>query len=172
MGRYTGIPYLNLFLFLNFIPALVNIYYINLYIFPFLLTVYTCFDFKKYIGTSKFLFRALLTGRVLVITSTTSRRILGATQPPIHRVCGSFPGGARSSGWILTFIWSQGLEYTEKQECYLNNNEKEDLYCLWLHALYSNHKTWWSQLIYKEPALEHTKNCLKMIKRDRNMLLI
>jgi hypothetical protein len=59
--KWAGIPYRNFFLFLNFIPALTNIYYIHLYIFPIFLRVYSypCFTFRKYTGTSIFPFRAL-----------------------------------------------------------------------------------------------------------------
>jgi hypothetical protein len=55
---YAGIPYRNFFLSLNFIPAYINIKYIYLSssIFP---TVYPCFAFKKYTGTSKFTFTVL-----------------------------------------------------------------------------------------------------------------
>jgi hypothetical protein len=55
---YAGIPYRNFFLFLNFILAHINIYYIHLSLYI-LLTVYLCFAFKKYTGTYKFPFRAL-----------------------------------------------------------------------------------------------------------------
>jgi hypothetical protein len=51
---YAGIPYRKFFLFLNFIPAL-SIYTRSKYIYLFFifLTVYNCFAFKKYTGTSK-----------------------------------------------------------------------------------------------------------------------
>jgi hypothetical protein len=51
---YASVPYQNFFLFLNFMPALTNIYYIHLPFFQF-----PCFAIKKYTGTSKFPFRAL-----------------------------------------------------------------------------------------------------------------
>jgi hypothetical protein len=42
----AGIPYGNLFLFLNFIPALINLYYIHLS-FSMFLTVYLSFDLRS-----------------------------------------------------------------------------------------------------------------------------
>jgi hypothetical protein len=54
---YAGMPYWHFFLFLNFIPAVINIYYVHLPFYVFL-TVYPCFAFKKYTDTSKFPFRA------------------------------------------------------------------------------------------------------------------
>jgi hypothetical protein len=61
--RYTN---QNFFLFLNFIPAFISIYYVHLgtYFFPFFLTVYPYFAFKKYAYTStcKCPFRALCLG--------------------------------------------------------------------------------------------------------------
>jgi hypothetical protein len=55
---YAGIPHWNLFLFLNFILALINICCIHLS-FSFFLMVYHCFTFKKYTGTFKFPFWVL-----------------------------------------------------------------------------------------------------------------
>jgi len=57
---HAGVRYRNLFLFLNFIPALINVYYNHL-TFSTFLTVCHCFAFKKYTGTSKFPLRALAT---------------------------------------------------------------------------------------------------------------
>jgi hypothetical protein len=57
-SKLAGITYRNFFVFLNFIPALVNIYYIHLSSSIFL-AVYPCFTFKKYTCTLKFSFRAL-----------------------------------------------------------------------------------------------------------------
>jgi hypothetical protein len=56
---YAAIPYRKFFLFLNFILALINIYYIQLSLTSFLM-VYLCFTFKMYTGTYKFPFRALM----------------------------------------------------------------------------------------------------------------
>jgi hypothetical protein len=55
---YAGIPHRNLFLFLNFIPALINIYYTHL---NFSIFFWRCtwFVSNKYSCTSKFPFRAL-----------------------------------------------------------------------------------------------------------------
>jgi hypothetical protein len=52
--------YRNFFLFLNFVPALINTYgyYISVP-FSIFLAVYPCFAFKKYTGTSKFPYRVL-----------------------------------------------------------------------------------------------------------------
>jgi hypothetical protein len=62
---YASITYRNFFLFLNFIPALINIYFIHLSLFFFIfLTVYPCFAFKNYIGTSVFPFPALAMQKV------------------------------------------------------------------------------------------------------------
>jgi hypothetical protein len=44
---------------LNFIPALINIYYIRL-TFSLFLAIYSCFAFRKYTSTSKFPIRALV----------------------------------------------------------------------------------------------------------------
>jgi hypothetical protein len=46
-------------LFLNFIQTVINVHYNHLS-FSVFLAVYPCFAFKKYTGTSKFPFRALL----------------------------------------------------------------------------------------------------------------
>jgi hypothetical protein len=54
---YAGIPYRNFFLFLNFIPAFINIYYIHSS-FNFSDGI-SLFAFKKYTGISEFAFRAL-----------------------------------------------------------------------------------------------------------------
>jgi hypothetical protein len=58
-------------LFLNFIPALVNVYYIHLS-FCILLTVYPYLTLKKYTGTSKFQFRAQLASKNSVEISTVN----------------------------------------------------------------------------------------------------
>jgi hypothetical protein len=60
MSRYMLVYHTELLFVLNFIPVLTNICYIHLY-FPICLTVYPCFAFKEYIGTSTFPFRALST---------------------------------------------------------------------------------------------------------------
>jgi hypothetical protein len=52
---YAGIPYRNSFLFLNFIPVIINIYYVHLH-FSISLAVYPCFAFKKYTKYKKFHF--------------------------------------------------------------------------------------------------------------------
>jgi hypothetical protein len=68
IGRYLPVPYRNfsllnfipeLLLFLNFIPALINTYYIHLS-FSIFLTVCPCFAFK-YTGTSKLTLRGMNT---------------------------------------------------------------------------------------------------------------
>jgi hypothetical protein len=56
---YAGIPNPIFFLFLNVIPALINMYYMHLSVSVFL-TAYLCFAFKKYTSTSKSPFRALV----------------------------------------------------------------------------------------------------------------
>jgi hypothetical protein len=58
-SKCAGIPCWNFFLFQNFIPALIIMYYIYLS-FSVSLTVCPCFAFKKYTGTFKFPFRALV----------------------------------------------------------------------------------------------------------------
>jgi hypothetical protein len=57
---YAGIPYRNLFLLLNFILALIYMYYIHLSFSFCEGGLYFCFASKKYTGTSKFPFRALM----------------------------------------------------------------------------------------------------------------
>jgi hypothetical protein len=58
-GRYRLVYHTGTLLFLNVIQALINTYYIHLSFFLHFLTVYPCFAFEKYEGTSKFPFRAL-----------------------------------------------------------------------------------------------------------------
>jgi hypothetical protein len=58
MGRYKLVCQTRTFLFPNFIPALINICYIHLYL-SILVTICPYFAFKEYTGTSKFQFRAL-----------------------------------------------------------------------------------------------------------------
>jgi hypothetical protein len=52
---YAGISYRNYFYFLNFIPELINVYYLHSFTFAH----YPCFSFKKKTDTSKFPFRAV-----------------------------------------------------------------------------------------------------------------
>jgi hypothetical protein len=57
---YDGIPQRNIFLFLNFILALIIIYYISiLYIFSIFLILHPYIAFKEYTGISKFQFQPL-----------------------------------------------------------------------------------------------------------------
>jgi hypothetical protein len=60
--KYAGMPCRSFFLFLNFVPAFINIYCIHSSLSIFL-TAYPCFAFKKCTGISKFPFRALPTCR-------------------------------------------------------------------------------------------------------------
>jgi hypothetical protein len=53
------VSFLKQIFFLNFVPALTNIYYIHLFMFSIFLTLCPCITFKKYTGTSKFPFLAL-----------------------------------------------------------------------------------------------------------------
>jgi hypothetical protein len=77
---YAGIPYWNFLSFLNFILALINIYYIHLSFFPIFLTAYPCFAFKNYIGTSKFPFRAL----IMIIYVVNKKQYGGGTKYSLY----------------------------------------------------------------------------------------
>jgi hypothetical protein len=60
MGWYMLVLLYQNFLFLNFVPALTNMYSIHIS-YSMFLTAYICFTYKKYTRTFKFPFRALCT---------------------------------------------------------------------------------------------------------------
>jgi hypothetical protein len=93
--------YRNFFLFLNFIPALINMYNIHLS-FPIFLTLYPYFAFKKHTGTSKFTFRSLIREQVL----------------PTGQVKGDDPD---QKGYLDPSGWGLGVSLTNshrKNYCY------------------------------------------------------
>jgi hypothetical protein len=102
---YAGTPHRNFLLFMNSIPALINIYiYLSFFHFPD--GIYPYFAFKKYIGTSKVPFRALVLIQVILTDLMIKMREANVQGYRKAIQCWFIHGSLNQKLWPISTSWS------------------------------------------------------------------